>query len=531
MPSAPSGPETAQRLARALGDAYQVRRLVGHGGFAEVYEAWDVELERRLAVKVLRPDIAWTAGMLERFKHETRAIAQLQHPNILPIHFVGEGEGLVYYAMPYVEGQSLSDLLRNFGPLTPKRALDVAIPVLQALQHAHDNGLVHRDIKPDNIMLDMPSGRPLLMDFGIAKRLDADGTITQTGFVVGTPYYMSPEQALGQRDLDGRSDIYAFGAVLFQMVTGDPPFDGDSSQEIVGKHLADPPPEASEVNERVPEWLSQVIIRSLEKKPSDRFGTAKLMAGALEAGGGTTQPPAEEVDTTAATELVESGQRHSAPTEAIDPQVDTAAATRRGNVRVQRLALLSLPIVVLVLVALWWFTRPRLVFENVLVAPVTVSLGAERHTVEPGERISLSLSRGGLTDVMWNLERTTDSTGNPLGVEVFGVISIAETRGSMRGSSDATLEDRAFFAPLITNATGRPLTVIVNAGTPAAMPCNCTVPPDTTRMHVGYYRLFSNSTVRVEDAEGRSATFADIAGEVNRRSGALGLRFEAKDLR
>src|SRR5260370_28009052 len=152
--------DTRSKLSRALGAKYEVKRLVGSGGFAEVYEVWDKELERRLAVKVLRPDVAWTSGMIERFQRETRAAARLEHPNILPIHFVGEGDGLVYYAMPFVDGLSLGELLKRSGALPPERALAIIIPILDALDHAHKAGLLHRHITPDHIMLHLAPGRP-----------------------------------------------------------------------------------------------------------------------------------------------------------------------------------------------------------------------------------------------------------------------------------------------------------------------------------------------------------------------------------
>ncbi len=524
MPSPVEESDTKTRLTQALGSGYEIRRLVGRGGFAEVYEAWDRELERRLAVKVLRPDVAWTSGMLQRFKEETRAVARLQDSNILPIHFVGEGEGLFYYVMPFVEGHSLGQLLRGSGALSSKRALDVAIPVLSALQHAHERGLIHRDIKPDNIMIDVPTGRPLLMDFGIAKRLGSDSGLTQTGFVVGTPYYMSPEQGLGQGDLDARSDIYSFGAVLFQMVTGTPPFDGDSSQEIVGKHLAEPPPTPNEVNEQVPAWLSQVIIRCLQKKPAERYQSAKAVVEALKAGLETDAPEASSADPSVA------GVDPAAETEVVETTQPVAVVAGGGGLW-RRLALIGVPLISLGILGAWLLTRPRLVFENPLAAPVTVSVGSGKYPVEPGGHITVPLAGGGQTDVMWVIERPPSADGRPMGIELAGMIALVGPKGRIEGAAHATPGERAYFAPLITNETDVPLTVVVNGSTPHEMTCDCTVPPGSRRMLIGYYPLFSNSTVRAVDESGRSATFTDFAHEVDRRTGVVGLRFENKDLR
>jgi hypothetical protein len=530
-----TGPEStaeiSQRLGTALGKQYEVRRLIGRGGFAEVYEIWDRELERRLAVKLLRPDIAWTAGMLQRFKQETRAIARLHHPNILPIHFVGEGEGLTYYVMPFVEGRSLGDILRERGELSPQRTLGIAVPILEALQHAHERGLVHRDIKPDNIMLDVASGRPMLVDFGIAKRLDAEGGLTQTGFVVGTPHYMSPEQALGQGELDARSDLYSFGAVLYQMVTGAPPFDGDSSQEIVGKHIAEPPPIASAVNTAIPDWLSSVIGRCLAKKPGDRFPSAGAVADALRTAGDADEtevvPAAGRrgaVDTDAQTEVVRSDARPSATTRS----AQHGARKRRAW---RRLGIIGIPAAIAVVLILVWMQRPRLVFDNPLVIPVEVIVDDASYSVPAGGRVRVRLPRGRPTAVLWTAEPPAGSGDRLQGVEFSGAFTVERPSGRMLGSATASPGDRAYFAPLITNNTDRPLAFTINADTDEQTPCHCTVPPGAIRMSIGYYPLYANSSVKGEDAGGRSATFENLGSEVDRQTGLVSLRFSSEDFR
>jgi len=497
--------DTLSSLAKALGPKYEVRRVVGSGGFAEVYEVWDKDLERRLAVKVLRPDVAWTSGMIERFQRETRAAARLEHPNILPIHFVGEGEGLVYYAMPFVDGMSLGELLKRSGALPPDRALAIIIPILDALDHAHKAGLIHRDIKPDNIMLDTARGRPLLVDFGIARRLDSDAaaSLTQTGLVIGTPHYMSPEQALGDPNLGPQSDLYSLGCVLFQMVTGVPPFDGESSQQVVGKHIADPPPAASDVNPKVPRELSDVILRCLEKQPRDRFQSAREVIAAL----GSDRRPSE------VTELLVSG--------ATTKQRRTVKPSVRRRLGWVILAI-ALPVVILAAGA-WFFRQPTLVFENRLTEMVAVQVGGEERRILPGGSFNLKLDRARRLDLSWQLV-------SRLGVSLGDTIRVGRPRGTLRVVASARPTHGAYFAPLITNETDRPLAITVNAGLAGSIRCGCTVPPGAVRMAIGYYPLFENSTVRAE-ADGRTATFKDLGPQVDATRGTVGLLFKQDDLR
>jgi protein kinase-like protein len=505
-------PDTLSKLSRALGAKYEVRRLVGSGGFAEVYEVWDKELERRLAVKVLRPDVAWTSGMIERFQRETRAAARLEHPNILPIHFVGEGEGLVYYAMPFVDGLSLGELLKRSGPLPPERALAIIIPILDALDHAHKAGLLHRDLKPDNIMLDAARGRPLLVDFGIARRLDSStaAALTQTGLVIGTPAYMSPEQALGDPNLDQRSDLYSLGAVLFQMVTGVPPFEGESSQQVVGKHIADPPPAAHDVSPKVPRELSDLILRLLEKQPSNRFQSAADVIAALESDKQPSTMRSRAVAAQAATELLVSGP--------------VTRATKRGT---------WLPIGAAVLLSLGagaiWFTQPRVSFTNLLADTVVVQVAGQNRSVPPGGTLATTLSRGEPLTLSWRLIRRRTSAG-AVGVTFGDTITIAKP-GRVRLGATARPTHSAYFAPLITNENGQPLRITVNAGLAGALSCDCAVPAGAVRMAIGYYPLFQNSTVRSESPDGRAATFKDLGPQVDANRGTVGLLFRSGDLK
>lgn len=518
----------------ALGHKYDVRRLLGEGGFAQVFEVFDTDLQRRLAVKVLKPDIAWSAGMLERFRQECRSIARLSHPNILAIHFVGEGEGLVYYAMPFVEGESLSAMLRRSGALPPDRALAILRPLLDALAHAHSQGLVHRDIKPDNIMLEASTGRPLLVDFGIAKRIDGEGHKTQTGFVVGTPQYMSPEQALGQGDLDARSDIYAVGAVLYQMVTGTPPFEGESSQEIVGKHLSEPAPIATARNARIPMWLSEMITRCLAKRPADRFQSAAMLLEAVNAGresGAQESVSAERVARTLqseeATVVLPSAELPRAATATRAPAPAVAPSASRGR-------LFLLVSGGLVTIAGAWFllgAKPVLEVQNHLVEPVRVALGAETFEVPGSGATDRRIRAKGPLVAQWYLVRPIGLAGRPLGVELQGSMSAEEVPRRLIYEVDASGGDRPVFAPLITNATDVPLAITVNAGTVSAVNCECSIPPGASRARIGYYPLYLNSTVQATDPAGITATFHNLGQEADRRSGTVGLRFETKDFR
>jgi eukaryotic-like serine/threonine-protein kinase len=276
------------RVQTALAERYAVHRELGRGATATVYLAEDLKHHRRVAIKILRPELSATLGR-ERFLREIEVAAGLEHPHILALHDSGEAEGFLYYVMPYVEGKSLRDRLNEEKRLPLEEAVRLTQEVADALGYAHSRGLVHRDIKPENLLLAQGGAR--VADFGIARAIaEAAGeNLTGTGMAVGTPAYMSPEQAAGSGELDGRSDLYSLGCVLYEMLAGEPPFTGPNAQAVIAKRWSDPVPQISKLRD-VPPAVEQALEGALATAPADRFATAKQFAAALTATGAATVP-------------------------------------------------------------------------------------------------------------------------------------------------------------------------------------------------------------------------------------------------
>src|SRR5690242_2847883 len=284
------------RFQSTLADRYAVEREVGRGGMATVYLAQDRKHDRQVAVKLLHPDLAASLGP-DRFLREIQIAARLQHPHILPLYDSGRTGGqadgrpdVLYYVMPFVEGESLRDRLNHEGQLPVEDAVKIGRDIAAALDYAHRHGVVHRDIKPENVMLH--EGEALVADFGIAKAVSAAGgdQLTQTGVAVGTPTYMSPEQAAGDAEPDGRSDVYSLGCMLYEMLAGDPPFTGPTAQAVITRRFVELAPLLRTARPTAPEGVEQVVARALARVPADRFATAAQFAQALVVHTGTTPP-------------------------------------------------------------------------------------------------------------------------------------------------------------------------------------------------------------------------------------------------
>ena len=331
--------DAVARLNAALAGRYAIERELGEGGMATVYLADDLKHERKVALKVLKPELAAVVGA-ERFLAEIKTTAKLQHPHILPLHDSGDADGFLFYVMPYVEGETLRQRIDREKQLAVKDSLAITQKVADALDYAHEHGVVHRDIKPGNILLS-ERGEPLIADFGIALAVAQAGAgrITETGLSLGTPHYMSPEQATGDRDVDPRSDVYALGCVLYEMLAGEPPFSAPTAQAVLVRILTADAPSITSVRRTVPPHVDSALAQALEKLPADRFASAAEFATALGDESFTYQAPSRTSVTT--------------------PTVDATAATvpepgARSWLRDPRSAVAALAVVL----AAWGWFRP-----------------------------------------------------------------------------------------------------------------------------------------------------------------------------
>ena len=278
-------PDLLDELRGALAGRYDVDRLLGAGGMGSVYLGRDVTLDRLVAIKVIAPELAAARGIRERFLQEARTVGRLRHPNIVTVYAAGEADGLLHFVMEYVPGESLRARLDREGRFDDARAVQVLRDLARALDYAHRHGVVHRDVKPENVLLDGESGRAMLTDFGVARALagGADsGRMTGTGFVLGSPRYMSPEQAAGELELDGRSDVYSLGLVGYEMFAGEPAIAASSAATMLVKQLTEVPAPLETRSDRVPDAVAVAVGRALAKDPGARWASAGEMADVLD---------------------------------------------------------------------------------------------------------------------------------------------------------------------------------------------------------------------------------------------------------
>jgi serine/threonine-protein kinase len=287
--SEPVSPQSDNELRslveRALSAHYELDSEIGRGGMGVVYRAKDRRLKRTVAIKVLPPELAFRSEIKTRFLREAEMAAQLNHPNIVDIYAVDEAGGIVFFVMAYITGDNVAKLLHDHGALSIDQTRRILRDVADALAYAHERGVIHRDIKPDNILIDADSGRPMVTDFGIARAVSEGETrLTATGIAIGTPTYMSPEQAAGERAIDGRSDLYSLGILGYQMLSGEPPFVANSTPAILVKHVSERPVPIEQRRSDVPPDMARVIMQLLEKDPANRFPSAGSVVVALDTG-------------------------------------------------------------------------------------------------------------------------------------------------------------------------------------------------------------------------------------------------------
>ncbi|MGH7734514.1 MAG: Stk1 family PASTA domain-containing Ser/Thr kinase, partial [Gemmatimonadales bacterium] len=322
---------------RLLGGRYELDGVVGRGGMAEVYRARDIRLDRIVAIKTLRADLARDQTFQARFRREAQSAASLNHPSIVAVYDTGEdmatGVPVPYIVMEYVDGRTVRDLLQDGHRLLPERSLEIIDGVLRALDYSHQAGIVHRDIKPGNVMVTR-NGDIKVMDFGIARAMsDAQSTMTQTAQVIGTAQYLSPEQARGER-VDSRSDLYSTGCLLYELLTGRPPFTGDSPVAIAYQHVRENPVPPSRVDPEVPPWADAIVLKAMAKAPADRYQTAADMRADLQraaSGMPVAAAPPTRLDMYPQTQRMGAGQMTAGATSQIPPVDDYGYAGRGGG--------------------------------------------------------------------------------------------------------------------------------------------------------------------------------------------------------
>ena len=327
MPISPTD-ELGTHVAQVLSANYELETEVGRGGMGIVYCARDKRLKREIAIKVLPPELSFRADIRQRFLREAETAAQLNHPNIVPIYTVEERDNLVYFVMAYIKGDNLGQRLQQHGPIPPVEVRRILREVADALSYAHNRNVIHRDIKPDNIIIDEETGRAMVTDFGIARALtdSGDSRLTATGMAIGTPAYMSPEQSAGDSAIDGRSDLYSLGVVGYQMLCGQPPFVANNTPSMLVKHLSEKPIPVDERWPDLPPDLSRAVMMCLEKDPADRFPNAAAFAVALD--GGSMPTLATRAQPGASTAGTRSGTRQRDVGEVLRDQISDTIRDR-----------------------------------------------------------------------------------------------------------------------------------------------------------------------------------------------------------
>jgi serine/threonine-protein kinase len=401
---------------RIFSERYELNHLIARGGMAEVYRAHDRLLDRPVALKVLFPELSVDRSFVERFRREAQAAANLSHPNIVPVFDWGEDTGTYFIVMEFIDGRPLSAILKSSGPLTADRTADIGAHVAAALGYAHKHGVIHRDVKPGNVLI-TDEGQVKVTDFGIARAINTEESLTQTGAVMGTATYFSPEQAEGM-GVDARSDIYSLGVVLFEMVTGRPPFLGDTPVAVASKHVRDHPPAPRELNPAIPPTFEAIILKAMAKNPEHRYATAEdLRADLLRFNEGRTVLAMDDATSLLAaagtTAVVGSVGGMDATQSVAAVPADGAEDEEGGSNRTRTYAIILAILVLLLLVAGYFLLR------NLGYLGGSASFNLPEVTGQPVGQATTKLTQDGLV-VKNTAQISTDAPGtvissNPAG--------------------------------------------------------------------------------------------------------------------